>query len=180
MKTHSRTIPFPAWRSWERYGRVREILEKLSSESHQNTLFKCTVLVKQLGICPPLSSFSLSSLAKKPFGETYWSKRWANKPRSRTIALHADHVICRFTGLDSLYLADTIKVKLCCLACWKEQGRWSRQGFLSSLTRNERAVSPVWLHGFVGPPASTSTIVYTHSPATLLGTPVQLLGNTNC
>lgn len=139
MKTHSRTIAFPAWRSWERYGRVRATLKKLSSESHQNTLFKCTMLDKQLGICPPLSplSFSPSSRKKKPFGETYWSMHWANKPRSRTIALHAGHVICRFTGLDSLYLSDTIKVKLCCLPCWIEQDSWS-------LTRKKHAVSPVW------------------------------------
>lgn len=164
MKSHSRTIPFQAWCSWEHYGRVRATLEKLLSESHQNTLSKCTMLVKQPGICPPLSSFSPNSLEKKPFRETYWSLRWANKPWSRTIALHAGHTICRFTGLDSLYLADTIKVKLCCLAYWKEQGSWSPQGFLSSSAKKKSAVSPVWLHVFVGPPASPAPDVYIFIP----------------
>lgn len=155
MKTNSRTIPFPAWRSWERYGRVRGTLKTLSSESHQNTLFKCTVLVKQLGICLPLSSFSPSSL-KKSQSARHWSTHWANKPSSRTIALHAGHVICRFRGLDSLYLADTIMVELCCLPCWIKQDSWAQLGFL---TRKKHA-SPVWQVNCVA--LFVSQLVYTN------------------
>lgn len=114
MKTHSRTIPFPAWCSRESHVRVRATLE-ISRVS--------LIRIHYSNAWCWLSSFVLVSvfhLLSAGFEKSIgWDvlKHWGGTPRSRTTVMHAGHVSCPFTGMDLFYHADIIRATLC-ISVW--------------------------------------------------------------